>query len=136
MAFEINTSSFGQHTVIILKDSTTNTFAEIFNFGAILNNFTSEHHGSPINVIDGFSSAAEAAEKITVFFKSAKLSPFACRVKNSKYSFGGKDHLLSKHALRGNAIHGLIYNVFFDVVEKYSDEEKAFAKLECVYDNA
>src|ERR671921_91855 len=79
MAFEVISSSFGQHAVITLKDSTTNTFAEIYNYGALLNNFTSQHHGTAINFIDGFSSPAEASEKITVFFKSAKLSPFACR---------------------------------------------------------
>ena len=135
MAFEVISSSFGQHAVIILKDSSTNTFAEIYNYGALLNNFTSQHHGTAINFIDGFSSPAEAAEKITVFFKSAKLSPFACRVKNSKYKFGEQDHVLSKHALRGNAIHGLIYNAVFEVSDQYCNEKEASVTLTCIYDN-
>lgn len=135
MTFEVIVSSFGQHAVIILKDSTTNTFAEIYNFGALLNNFTSEHHGNAINVIDGFSSPAEASEKLTVFFKSAKLSPFACRVNNSKYKFGNQDYLLSKFALRGYAIHGLVYNAVFEVSEQFSNEKEASVKLSYVYDN-
>lgn len=135
MAFEVIISSYGHHSVIILKDLTTNTFAEIYNFGALLNNFTSEHHGNAINIIDGFSSPAEAEEKVTVFFKSAKLSPFACRVKNSRYKFGENDYLLSKFALRGTAIHGLIYNAMFEIAEHFDDEEKASVKLSYVYDN-
>ncbi|MCW3082165.1 aldose 1-epimerase [Segetibacter sp.] len=135
MAFEVIVSSYGQHSVIVLKDVTTNTFAEIYNFGALLNNFTSEHHGTAINIIDGFSSPAEAADKVTVFFKSAKLSPFACRVKNSKYKFGENHYLLSKFALRGTAIHGLIYNAVFEISEQFKDDEKASVKLSYVYEN-
>ena len=135
MAFEVNVSSYGQHSVIILKDLNTGTFAEIYNFGALLNNFTSEHHGNAINIIDGFSSPAEAAEKVTVFFKSAKLTPFACRVKNSTYKFGENDFLLSKFALRGTAIHGLIYNALFDITEQHNDENQARVKMSYVYDN-
>ncbi len=135
MAFEVIVSSYGQHSVIILKDSTTNTFAEIYSFGALLNNFTSEHFGTAINVIDGFSSPAEAVEKVTIFFKSAKLSPYACRVNNSKYTFGENDHLLSKFALRGTAIHGLIYNAVFEITEQLSDDTKASVKLATIYQN-
>jgi aldose 1-epimerase len=135
MAFEVTVSSYGHHSVITLKDSTTNTFAEIYSFGALLNNFTSEHHDVAINIIDGFSSPAEAAEKVTTFFKSAKLSPFACRVNNSQYKFGEKDYLLGKFALRGIAIHGLIYDAFFDITEQVSDETKASVKLATRYEN-
>lgn len=136
MAFAVTVSSYGQHAVITLKDLQTNTFAEIYNFGALLNNFTSEHHGLAINIIDGFSSPAEAAEKVTVFFKSAKLSPFACRVNNSKYKFGENDYLLSKFALRGTAIHGLIYNALFEITEQVSDDTKASVKLATIYENS
>jgi aldose 1-epimerase len=135
MAFEVTVSNYGQHAVIVLKDVSTNTFAEIYNFGALLNNFTSEHSGLPINVIDGFYSPAEATEKLTVFFKSAKLSPFACRVNNSKYKFGENNYLLSKFALRGYAIHGLLYNAPFEIEEQVGNDEQASVKLGFVYDN-
>ncbi len=135
MAFEVAISSYGEYDVIILKDLSTNTFAEIYNFGALLNSFTSEHNGNAINVIDGFASPAEAADTVTVSFKSAKLSPFACRVKNSKYTFAGNTYLLSKFALRGTAIHGLIYNAAFEVSEYSHDEERASVQLSYSYTN-
>lgn len=135
MPFKTIVMSYGQHSVITLKDLSANTYAELYNFGAVLNNFTSEHHGNAINIIDGFSSPAEAAEKITVFFKSAKLSPFACRVKNSKYKFGQNDYLLGKFALRGNAIHGLIYNAPFEIAKQSHGDAQASVQLSYVYDN-
>lgn len=135
MAFEVTISAYGQHSVIILKDLTTNTFAEIYNLGALLNNFTSQHYGNAINIIDGFSSPAEASEKLTPFFKSAKLSPFVCRVKNSKYTFGKNSFFLSKYASRGNALHGLIFNKVFEVAEHFFDEDKASVKLICKYNS-
>lgn len=135
MSFNVTVSSFGQYSVITLRDLATNTYAEVYNYGALLNSFVSEHNGQAINVIDGFSSPAEAAEQLTIFFKSAKLSPFACRVKNSKYSFEEKEHVLSKFSLQGTAIHGLIYNAVFEVSEQFNDEKKASVTLSCVYDN-
>lgn len=136
MAFEAGISSFGEHVVITLKDLTTNTFAEIYNYGALLNNFTSQHHGSALNVIDGFLSPAEATERLTPFFKSAKLSPFVCRVKNSKYKFGENEYFLSKYASRGNALHGLVYNAAFDVANYKSDDNSASVVLAYTYDKA
>ena len=135
MAFEVLISSYARHTAVILKDISANTFAEIYSYGALLNNFTSAHHGHAINVIDGFSSPAEAEEKLTPFFKSAKLSPFVCRVKNSKYTFEEKNYLLSKYASHGNALHGLVYDALFEVVAYSKDDKSASVKLSYVYDN-
>jgi aldose 1-epimerase len=135
MAFKANISSFGKHSVIILKDESANTFVEIYNYGALLNNFTSEHHGLAINVIDGFTSPADATEKLTPFFKSAKLSPFVCRVRNGKYKFGQGNYLLSKYASHGNALHGLIYDAYFSIDDSFSDDTKAGVKLSYIYDS-
>ena len=135
MAFSVNTSSFGKHVVIVLKDESTNTYAEVYNYGALLNNFTSKHQGQAINVIDGFPNPAQATEKLTPFFKSAKLSPFVCRVKNAKYTFGEENYLLSKYSSHSNALHGLIYDAYFTVGETFSDQTKASVKLEFIYDS-
>jgi len=135
MAFEVTLSSFGQHTIILLKDLSTSTFAEVYSFGALLNNFTSNHQGTALNVIDGFSSLAEATEKVAPFFKSAKLSPYPCRVKNAKYTFGESSYVLTKYSSHGHAIHGLIYNAVFTVTESFADESWSYVKLRYVYDN-
>ncbi|HEX8460023.1 MAG TPA: aldose 1-epimerase [Segetibacter sp.] len=135
MSFEVNISSFGKHSVITLKDVSTHTFVEIYNYGALLNNFTSEHAGEAINVIDGFASPAEATEKLTPFFKSAKLSPFVCRVKNAKYKFGEGNYLLSKYSSHSNALHGLLFDAYFTVEDTFSDDNYAAVKLSFNYDS-
>lgn len=135
MNFEVKVSTSDEHTTIRLTDNSSATFAEIYSYGALLNNFTSQHHGNTINVIDGFLNTADVEEKLTKSFKSAKLSPFACRVKNSSYSFAQNKHRLTKHFLNGTAIHGLVYNAPFEVAAQTSNEKCATVKLSYIYNN-
>jgi aldose 1-epimerase len=131
MAFETAISG----SVITLKDSEANASVEVFAFGALLNEFKVMHEGIQLNVVDGFSSLAEATETLTPFFKSAKLSPFVCRLKNAKYKFGEHTYHLSKYSSRGHAIHGLLFNVVYSIAECASDESGAYVRLEYEYNN-
>jgi len=131
MAFEVNIAG----EVITLRNAVTNASVEVFTFGALLNAFNVPLNDTQINVIDGFSSLADAKENITPFFKSAKLSPFVCRVKNARYKFGENTYQLSKYSSRGNAIHGLLFNVVYSIGEHKSDNNGAYVKLEYLYNN-
>lgn len=135
MAFQSVISNIGEQSVITLKDLKNNTYAEIYAFGALLNKFYAENNETSLNVIDGFSSPAEAAEKIKQFFKSAKLSPYACRVKDAEYRFGEEKHRLTKYSKHKDAIHGLLFDADFAITEHYSDETGAAVKLEFVYND-
>ncbi len=135
MAFQSAISNIGEQSVITLKDLENNTFAEIYTFGALLNKFYAENEGTLLNVIEGFSNPHEATDKIKTFFKSAKLSPFACRVKNAEYSFGEKNYRLTKYSKHRDAIHGLLFDADFSITEHYHNEIAAAVKLEYVYDN-
>lgn len=126
--------NIAEKSVIILKDLESNAYAEIYTYGALLNKFYAENNRTSLNVIEGFSSPREAAEKITKFFKSAKLSPYVCRVKDGQYKFGEKKYQLSKHSLQGHAIHGLLFDADFSITEQYCNETAAAVKLEYVYD--
>jgi aldose 1-epimerase len=136
MAFEAIVSDFGKRSIITLRDLSTNTFAEIYSYGALLNQLNVAHNGAPFNVVDGFASLEEATEKLTPFFKSAKLSPYACRVNNAKYRFGENDYLLTKYSSHGNALHGLIYDADFSIAGNESNEQYASINLEYVYDKS
>ena len=115
MSFEITLLPEGEHTVIALKDLSTGTFVEIYSFGALLNKFSVLHKKIHLNVVDGFIDVADAKQNIAPYFKSAKLSPFVCRVKDAAYSFGEKVYNLTKYSAPPNAIHGLIYDASFAV---------------------
>ena len=124
-----------ENQVITLKDLSDKTSVEIFAFGALLNKFSVWHNEGFLNIVDGFASAGEAKELLTPFFKSAKLSPYACRVNNATYSFGKNEYHLTKYSSHGNALHGLLFNVVFSVKDFSNTENAATVILEHIYDN-
>jgi aldose 1-epimerase len=118
---------------IILKDNASGTCAEIFSFGALLNKFSILKNGIETNVINGFEDIEDAEKNITNGFKSAKLAPFVCRVKNGEYIFENKNYKIDKFYLGKEAIHGLMFDAFFDVKETGENDERSFAILQYDY---
>jgi len=133
MRFTVLVNSTGRFPVIELKDTLTNTRAEIYGFGALLNALSLTVNGKELNVIDGFSSVEEAFLNITRGFKSAKLAPFVCRMKNGKYSFEGKEYTLEKFYLEEHAIHGILYDAPFELMNTHADDHCATAGLRYQY---
>jgi aldose 1-epimerase len=121
--------------VIELKDLSTETFVEIIPaYGAILHSFTVKHNGDFINVVDGYENKTDLKQNLTSKgFKSCKLSPFACRIKNASYQFGEDTFIIDKFLLGRNAMHGLLYDAVFTVIYQYANEEHAGVALEYKY---
>ena len=93
MAFTINITEKEIFPVIHLKNETEETSVEIYAFGALLNSFKAK---SSTNIIDGFASPQDAMDNITNGFKSAKLSPFVCRIANGKYVYNDHPYAINK----------------------------------------
>jgi aldose 1-epimerase len=134
MAFSVSEEG-GLSPIVHLKDSESCCAVEIYSFGALLNAFTITAGGVTHNIIDGFSSPQQAQETITAGFKSAKLSPFVCRLSAGKYVYNGTEHSINKFFLGTEAIHGLIYDAPFAVKEKGADSENAWVVLGYEYNN-
>lgn len=62
-----------------------------------------------IKEIDGF--------KYSKSYASSVLFPFASRIENGKYTFNNKEYKLDCNDSNKNALHGLVYNKTFKVVE-------------------
>lgn len=135
MAFSINVEEKDSAQIITLKDESNETAAEIYLFGALLNAFTVTAKNKEVNIIDGFTSPADAKENITKGFKSAKLSPFVCRMDKGEYQFNDQTYKIEKFYLGNEAIHGLIYNAPFDIKKYEANNEKSFVHLSYEYDN-
>jgi aldose 1-epimerase len=120
---------------IVLKDVTTNTTVEILPAcGAILHAFTVINNGSVLNVIDGYNNEKDFKANVTgKGFKGSKLSPFVCRLKNGRYHFSGKEYTTNKFFLEKHAIHGLIYDAAFTVINKWANEKSAGVTLSYQY---
>ncbi len=101
---------------IVLKDEHTNFSATIIpSGGAILNKLEIQHKGKTYNLVEGFENAADWRENKTKGCKSAKLSPFVCRLNNSTYSWEGEEYKCEKFVLNGHAIHGLLFDACHEV---------------------
>ncbi len=116
---------------VILTDTLSGTTAEIIpSCGAILHAFTILHNGKTINVIDSYENEADFKTNAEAKgFKSNKLSPFACRIKNAGYNFNNKAYTIQKFLLGSNAIHGLLYNVNFTVKQTWANDTGAGVAL-------
>jgi len=66
-------------------------------------------------------------------FKGPKLSPFPCRIRDGVYRFEGKTLQFSRLFGDGTAIHGLIYDKPFSVLEEAADDHAGMVLLEHSY---
>jgi aldose 1-epimerase len=120
---------------VILMDVTTHTSAEIIPAcGGILNAFIIADNGTSLNVIDGYGNATDFKNNAeSKGFKSCKLSPFACRVKNATFNFAEKKYTIEKFLLNESALHGLLYDAIFIVTETWANEKSAGVVLQHQY---
>ena len=132
--FSANSISQSPFSIIKLTDETSHSSVEIYAKGALLNGFHVQlKNGEYQNIIDGHTSPAEmpANEK---WFKSSKLSPFACRLHNSEYNFNGKSYKTGKYFTGTEALHGLLYDADFIVESLNSNDEHASVTILYTYD--
>ncbi len=136
--FAIEVNNENGFEKIVLRDTLSKTFVDIIpSCGAILHAFTVFHNGFFLNIIDHYESEADFADNVTSKgFKSCKLSPFACRMTNATYQFGEKDYHIEKFLLNGSALHGLLYDAHFTVLEQFSDESGAGVTMKFAYTGA
>jgi aldose 1-epimerase len=133
--FTISHSSSNGFEMIQLTDISTSTTATILPLcGATLHSFSVVHNNSQLNIIDHYETATDFAENVTAKgFKSCKMSPFACRIKNATYQYLGKEYTIEKFLLGSSAIHGLLYNLPFILVDQSANEKQASITLQHQY---
>lgn len=134
MSFSIDIQGQGAHQIISLKDAQTGTVATFFSFGALLNSFKVHTLDGPLNVVDGFADPDDAIQHITAAFKSAKMSPFVCRLKNGCYQWNDEQLTVNSFFLGDHALHGLLYHAVYSIKDKGADASSAWVKLEHHYE--
>ena len=133
--FAIDLNSENGFEKIVLKDTLSKTFVEIIpSCGAILHAFTVFHNDVFINIIDHYENMADFSNNVTSKgFKSCKLSPFACRINKATYHFGEKEYHVEKFLLNGSALHGILYDAPFTVLEQFADESSVGVTMKFSY---
>ncbi len=133
--FSVNTVYNQGFNKIILSDDVTGTVAEVLpEWGAMLHSFSIVKDKEKISVIDSYENAADIAENLTAKgFRSSKLSPFVCRLRQGKYSFEEQEYQITKFKLGDHAIHGLLYDQPFEVLATGADENVAWVTMQYAY---
>lgn len=130
MSFNVSRIDQNGFSLVKLQDKATNTFITILpEYGALLHSFEFLVNGEYINIIDNYSSREHVEEDLAISYKSSKLSPFVCRLRNGKYKIDDEEFEFSKKFTDGNAIHGLLYNKPFKVVDEFADDQQANVTL-------
>ncbi|MEY2901028.1 MAG: hypothetical protein RLY89_134 [Bacteroidota bacterium] len=131
MSFSVHIDHSQAAPVITLRDATSKTEAQIYAFGALLNEFSMVVGTKKTNVVAGFESVEEAQNNITNGFKSAKLSPFVCRMREGKYVWDDDHFQVKKFFLANHAIHGILYDAIYEI--RYTEANMLHAKVEMDY---
>ncbi len=133
--FSINHKSENGFSIIVLKDEKTGCFAEVTpQCGATLHAFGIKNNNHDIQVIDHYQSQHEfdtSAESLG--YKGCKLSPFVCRLRNGKYTFGDKELTIENTRGEKHVLHGLIYKKPFKVLNQIANDQHASLSLQYAY---
>jgi aldose 1-epimerase len=132
MSFSVYINQSKTYPSIILKDDSLKTFAEVFCFGGLLNSFSIEQNGKLFNIVDAYTDTDDAIAKRNTWFKSCRLSPFPCRLKDGVYEWQNQQYKIDKFYLGDNALHGIIYDAVYDIIRTEANEQ--FALVELSYD--
>ena len=125
MSFKVYSSKFGDLETVVLSNHSTGEKAEIALTGATLLSFNIPFGDSHFNIIDGFADNAE--------FKAARgarswiMIPFANRIPEGRYTFGGKEYLLRPVEPRTQVIHGFASYMNYKLIS--ADESSNGAKV-------
>ncbi len=122
MSFSIDIQSISTFKRIRITDNSSNVHIDIISKGGLLNSWIQPNNWNIIeenNFSDGWGKFEANG------FKSGKMNPFSCRLFNGQYSHLDKQYTIEKFYLGNHALHGLIYDVNFEVAETIIQENKA-----------
>ena len=135
MSFSIRNSKEHDLGLVNIIDEKTGTLVSLLPAsGATLHAFSiHRQNGQAFNVIDNYKDAAEVKKEMGRSYKGPKLSPFPCRIPDGIYHFNGQEYRFGHLFSDGTAIHGLLYNKPFTVMEGAADESHGTVLLEYIY---
>jgi aldose 1-epimerase len=135
MPFSIRNSKQHDLDLVNIIDETTGTEVTLLPaYGAILHGFQIRNaKGLIFNVIDSYKDTSEIRRELSRSFKGSKLSPFPCRIPDGVYRFNNHEYRLEHLFGDGTAIHGLLYDKAFTLMETAADDSHATVVLEYIY---
>lgn len=118
--FRITRKSSEGFDIVTLEDPETGCFAEIIpSCSALLHSYGIKNNSIDLQVIESYKSKQQfITQAEPLGFRGCKLSPFACRIKDSTYNFGNEKFVLENRSGGAHAMHGLLYNKSFTIIDQ------------------
>jgi aldose 1-epimerase len=131
--FQIAEENFGNRLSYKLTDIQTGEYARILPYlGGTIQSIFLKKNEQLYNILDGYTSSEDAEKNLNSSFKGSNLFPFPNRVRDGKYSHNGKEYQLAMNfPQENNAIHGLIYDKAFKIINKENGDN--FCTLVILY---
>jgi|SRR5450432_136727 len=134
MAFQILPVKEEDLDLLQITDMETDLRIRILpSIGALLHEFSIPYENRRIQVINGYKNENDLKANLSLSYKSAKLSPFTCRISGGKYTFEGRTFEFRNKFNDGSAIHGILFDKTFLVKEQTVSENEASISMEFVY---
>ncbi|RDS78990.1 aldose epimerase [Dyella monticola] len=124
-AFHIETTHWGSHEIVVLRDTRQNRCVCVARRGATVVSFEQSIDGLMRQLIDGYRDGAELDTRPSSRF--AIMVPFANRIDDARYAFDGRNYDTqpnvqgAERAMR----HGFVRGVDFDVASAQADADGA-----------
>lgn len=128
MGFKLITSYQNNTETIVLKSATAQVTV-LSKVGALLQSYEVFTENSSFNCIDGLKNVANAAVEVKEWFRGAKLSPFPARIQNGVYTFNDQQYEFQQKFNDGSAIHGILFDKPFEVINQSILDDKASVVL-------
>lgn len=120
---------------LVLQDEAGGGYCEVIpGCGGTLHAFGAKSGGKTFQVVDHYDSGEQFASQVeSLGFKSCKLAPYVCRLRDSTYSFGGETYKIKNNSAL-HALHGLLYKKSFSVINTVANDQHASVTLSYRYD--
>lgn len=135
--FDISFKKFGAFTLAEIKNVQTGEYVSFFpDYGATINQLTLCDKNNKLHSLlydnPTYENLISEGRKI---YKGSKLFPFPNRVDSGDYDFHDhKYHLPINHSQEGHAIHGLVTESKFKIVDQVKSESFGQVHLQYKYD--
>ncbi len=134
MRFSISHFTENGLDLVALKDKKSGTQITVLPLiGACLHEFSIRLNDHSFNIVENYKNIEEAKTKASVNYKNSKLSPFPCRIDEGIYFFNNKEYKFQNKFRDGSAIHGLLFQKPFEVIDEMADEKMASLILKYEY---
>jgi aldose 1-epimerase len=131
MSFSIDIQPLSSFKRIRITNLISKVYIDIISKGGILNSWMQPAENW--DIIDGNDFSSGWSNFESNGFKSAKMSPYACRLFNGIYEHENKSFKVEKFYLGNHGLHGILYDAEFEIIETNINNQTAQVKLEFQY---